>query len=211
MLTRRRALAILGAAGIGTGVFQRALAAKAAEGPISPQMIADTEWVAGIKLTAAQREAAANRLNEFRESTKRIRAIELDNSQRPGLNFAPLTSPASQPDPRGYQVVAAPKPISPAPARPNSDEDLAFASIRHLGALLRSRKISSVELTKLYLARLHRYDPLLKCVVTFMDELALQQAKRVDRELAEGKDRGPLHGIPWGVKDIIAYPGYPTT
>ena len=60
MLTRRRALAILGAAGIGTGVFQRALAAKAAEGPsVSPQMVADTEWVAGIKLTAAQREAAA--------------------------------------------------------------------------------------------------------------------------------------------------------
>jgi hypothetical protein len=92
MLTRRRALAILGAAGIGTGVFQRALAAKAAEGPISPQMIADAEWVAGIKLTAAQREAAANRLNKYRESTQRVRAIELDNAQRPGLVFAPLTS-----------------------------------------------------------------------------------------------------------------------
>ena len=96
-------------------------------------------------------------------------------------------------------------------ARPNSDEDLAFASIRHLGSLLRSRKISSVELTKLYIARLRRYDPLLKCVVTFMDEVALQQAKRADRELAEGKARGPLHGIPWGLKDVIAYPDYPTT
>ena len=138
MLTRRRALAILGAAGIGTGVFQRALAAKAAEGPVSPQMVADAEWVAGIKLTPVQREAAASHLNQYRESMKRIRAIELDNSQRPGLAFAPLTSPASQPDPRGYQVVASPKPASPAPARPNSDEDLAFASIRHLGALLRS-------------------------------------------------------------------------
>jgi Asp-tRNA(Asn)/Glu-tRNA(Gln) amidotransferase A subunit family amidase len=211
MVTRRRALAILGAAGIGTGVFQRALAARAAEGAVSPQMVADAEWVAGIKLTAAQREAAANRLNEFRESTKRIRAIELDNSQRPGLAFAPLTSPASQPDPRGYEVVATPKQGEGAPARPDSDEDLAFASIRHLGALLRGRKISSVELTKLYLARLRRYDPLLKCVVTFMDEVALEQAKQADRELAEGKDRGPLHGIPWGVKDIIAYPGYPTT
>jgi hypothetical protein len=161
MLTRRRALTILGAAGIGTGIFRRALAAQAAEGPVSPQMVADAEWVAGIKLTAAQREAAASRLNKYRESTKRIRAIELDNSLRPGLVFAPLTSPASQPDPRGYQVVAPPKPVSPAPARPNSDEDLAFTSIRQLGDLLRSRKISSVELTKLYLARLRRYDPLL--------------------------------------------------
>ncbi len=211
MLTRRRALAILGAAGIGTGVFRRALAAKAAEGPVSPQMIADAEWVAGIKLTPAQREAATSHLNEFRESWKRVRTIELDNAQRPGLVFTPLTSPASQPDPRGYQVVAAPMPASRAPARPDSDEDLAFASIRHLGALLRSRKISSVELTKLYLARLRRYDPLLKCVVTFMDEVALQQAKRADRELAKRKDRGALHGIPWGLKDIIAYPGYPTT
>ena len=173
MLTRRRALAILGAAGIGTGVFQRALAAKAADGPVSPQMVADAEWVAGIKLTPAQREAAAIHLNQYRESTKRIRAIELDNSQRPGLVFTPLTSPASRPDPRGYQVVTSPKPVSRALARPSSDEDLAFASIRHIGALLRSRKISSVELTKLYLARLRRYDPLLKCVVTFMDEVAL--------------------------------------
>jgi hypothetical protein len=87
MLTRRRALAILGTAGIGTRVFQRALAAKVAEGPVSPQMVADAEWVAGIKLTAAQREAAANHLNKYRESTKRIRAIELDNSQRPGLSL----------------------------------------------------------------------------------------------------------------------------
>jgi len=211
MLTRRRALAILGAAGIGTGVFQRALAAKAAEGPVSPQMIADAEWIAGIKLTPAQREAAANRLNEHRESMKRIRAIELDNSQHPGLLFKPLTSPDSLPDPRGYQVGAAPKPVSREVARPSSDEDLAFASIRHLGALLRSRKISSVELTKLYLARLRRYDPLLKCVVTFLDEVALEQAKQADQELAQGKDRGALHGIPWGMKDIIAYPGYPTT
>src|SRR5262245_56556473 len=135
MLTRRRALAILGAAGIGTGVFRRALAAKAAEGPVSPQMVADAEWVAGIEFTAAQREAAADHLNKYRESTKRVRAIELDNSRRPGLVFAPLTGPASRPDPRGYQAVAPPTPASRAPARPDSDEDLAFASIRHLGAL----------------------------------------------------------------------------
>jgi hypothetical protein len=67
MLTRRRALAILGAAGIGTGAFQRALAAKAGEGPVSPQMVAEAEWVAGIKLTPAQRQAAANHLNQYRE------------------------------------------------------------------------------------------------------------------------------------------------
>jgi Asp-tRNA(Asn)/Glu-tRNA(Gln) amidotransferase A subunit family amidase len=211
MLTRRSVLGVLGSAGIGTVVFQRALAAKAGDGPVSPQMVAEAEWIAGIKLTAAQREAAAKHLNQYRESTKRVREIPLDNSQHPGLVFRPLTSAASQPDPRGYQLVTSSQPDAHVVTRPDSDEGLAFASIRHLGALLRSRKISSVELTKFYLKRLHRYDPLLKCVVTFMDDLALQQARQADRELAEKKDRGPLHGIPWGLKDIIAYPGYPTT
>ncbi len=63
----------------------------------------------------------------------------------------------------------------------------------------------------MYLARLRRYDPLLKCVVTYMDELALKQAERADQELRAKNDRGPLHGIPWGIKDIFSYPGYPTT
>jgi Asp-tRNA(Asn)/Glu-tRNA(Gln) amidotransferase A subunit family amidase len=211
MLTRRRALSILGATGIGTAVFRRALAAKATSGTISPEMVADAEWIAGITLTPAQREAAARRLNRFRGSLKRVRAIDLDNSQLPALIFRPLTGPSSQPDPRGYQSATSLKPVSQPLAGPASDEDLAFASLRQIGGWLRGRKISSVELTKLYLSRLKRFDPLLKCVVTFMDELALEQARRADHELAAGKDRGPLHGIPWGMKDIIAYPGYPTT
>jgi Asp-tRNA(Asn)/Glu-tRNA(Gln) amidotransferase A subunit family amidase len=211
MLTRRRALAILGGVGIGTAVFRRALAAKVGDKPISPEMIADAEWIAGITLTPAQREAAARSLNKFRKSVGRIRAIDLDNSQPSALIFRPLAGPNSRPDPRGYLAVALPKLASPATAGPGSHEDLAFASLRQLGGWLRDRKVSSVELTKLYLARLTRFDPLLKCVVTFMDELAIEQAKRADRELAAGYDRGPLHGIPWGMKDIIAYPGYPTT
>jgi Asp-tRNA(Asn)/Glu-tRNA(Gln) amidotransferase A subunit family amidase len=211
MLTRRRALSILGGAGIGTAVFQRALAAKVGGRAVSPEMVAEAEWIAGITLTPAQREAAARHLNKYRESLKRIRAIDLDNSQPSALIFRPSEDPNSKPDPRGYQVVTPPNAVSPAAAGPGSDEDLAFASIRQIGSWLRSRKISSVELTKLYLARLRRYDPLLKCVVTFMDELSLEQAQRADRELAAGKDRGPLHGIPWGLKDIFAYPGYPTT
>ena len=71
--------------------------------------------------------------------------------------------------------------------------------------------MSSTELTKLYLERLKRFDPLLKCVVTFTEDLALKQAAKADQEIAAGPYRGPLHGIPWGAKDLIAYPGYPTT
>ena len=146
-----------------------------------------------------------------REDAKRVRPIELGNSLLPGLNFAPFASPASLPDPRGYKVVKSPEPAYDRVSRPDSDLDLAFSSIKQLGALLRSRKISSVELTKFYLKRLRRYDPLLKCVVTYLDDLALKQAEQADQEFHANKDRGPLHGIPWGIKDIFAYPGYPTT
>jgi hypothetical protein len=141
MINRRRALAVLGNAGIGTTVFQRALAAKADDGPISRQMVADAEWVAGIKLTDAQREAAVNALKRAREDAEHFRPIELDNSLLPGLRFAPLASPASLPDPRGYEVVKSPEPAYDRISRPDSDLDLAFSSIKHLGALLRSRKI----------------------------------------------------------------------
>ncbi len=211
MLSRRSALAVLGTAGIGTAVFQRALVATAGGGPVTPQMVADAEWVAGIKLSEPQREAVINAFKFAREDMGHVRPIELENSLVPGLRFVPFASPAALPDPRGYQAKPPPSQGSDPLSRPHSDEDLAFSSIRQLGKLLRDQKISSVELTKLYLQRLRRYDPLLKCVVTFMDELALKQAKRADQEMLRKHDRGPLHGIPYGLKDIISYPGYPTT
>ena len=211
MLSRRSALAVLGTAGIGTTVFQRALAATAGGGPVSSQMVADAEWVAGIKLTDTQREAVVNAFKWAREDLEHVRPIELDNSLRPALRFTPFASPASLPDPRGYEVKTSPPPGSDPLSRPDSDQDLAFSSIQQLGKLLRNRKISSVDLTKVYLERIRRYDPLLKCVVTCMEELALKQAERADQELRAKNDRGPLHGIPWGIKDIFSYPGYPTT
>src|SRR5207245_6041651 len=87
----------------------------------------------------------------------------------------------------------------------------AFLPVSTLAALVRSRQVSSLELTKLYLQRLRQYDPALRCVVTYTEELALKQAEQADREIAAGRYRGPLHGIPWGAKDLIAYPGYRTT
>src|SRR5262249_19570745 len=159
----------------------------------SSQMVADAEWVAGIQLTDPQREAVVNAFQKFaRADLDKVRAIELNNALLPGLRFVPFASPAALPDPRGYEVKPWPAPPDPV-SRPASDEDLAFSSIQLLGKLLRSRKISSVELTKFYLERLRRYDPLLKCVVTFLDELALKQADRADRELQAKNDRGPLH------------------
>jgi hypothetical protein len=150
-------------------------------------MVSDAEWVAGIRLTGPQREAVVNAFKFAREHLGHVRPIEVDSALLPGLRFAPLTSPASLPDPRGYEIKRSPAQgtetrVSDPDSRPESDEELAFSSIRQLGNLLRSRKISSVELTKLCLDRLRRYDPLLKCVVTLMDELALKQAERADQQ-----------------------------
>ena len=83
--------------------------------------------------------------------------------------------------------------------------------VSELSALIRAKEISSLELTRLYLSRLKQYDPVLNCVVNLTEELALKQAQHADKEIAAGRYRGALHGIPWGAKDLIAYPGYPTT
>src|SRR6185437_1492100 len=101
--------------------------------------------------------------------------------------------------------------VRAAPKKPDAAEDLAFLPVTALAALNRTRQVSSVELTKLYLGRLRKYDPILHCVVNYTEDLALKQAERADRELAAGRYRGALHGIPWGAKDLIAHPGYKTT
>src|SRR5262245_47862912 len=112
MLTRRSAMAVLATAGVGTAVFRRALAASAGDLPVSLQMVADAEWVAGITLTELQREAVVNAFKWAREEMDRVRVIELDNSSVPGLRFVPFASPESSPDPRSYESEAAPSAVS---------------------------------------------------------------------------------------------------
>ena len=94
---------------------------------------------------------------------------------------------------------------------PSRIEDLAFATVRDLASLVQTRKITSLALTQMYLDRLKRYDPKLHFVITLTEDRALAQAKAADAEIAAGKYRGPLHGIPWGAKDLLAVKGYPTT
>ena len=96
-------------------------------------------------------------------------------------------------------------------AAPSNIEDLAFATVSELASLLHARKITSLALTQMYLCRLKRYDSKLHFVITLTEDRALAQAKAADAEIAAGKYRGPLHGIPWGAKDLLAVKGYPTT
>eukprot|EP00803_Ostreobium_quekettii_P008399 evm.model.scf_171.2 EVM.evm.TU.scf_171.2 scf_171:9813-21952(+) len=95
--------------------------------------------------------------------------------------------------------------------RPDSDDDLAYMTVMQLASLLRQKKVTSKELTALYLDRLKRYDDTLEAVVTFTDSLAMSQAAQADHEMEAGVFRGPLHGIPYGLKDLMAVPNYPTT
>ncbi len=203
---RRRVLQFLTAAGLGNAVFGRALVALAQEQPkVTKKMIAQASWVSGVEFTPEERELMLDGVNSLVESYATNREVALDNSVAPAIHFAPISGPGD----------AAPKPArltDGAPIQlPEDDEDLAFAPVSRLAGLLRGGRVSSVELTELYLDRLERYDPQLECVITLTRELALEQAEKADREIAAGRWRGPLHGIPWGAKDLLSVPGYPTT
>jgi Asp-tRNA(Asn)/Glu-tRNA(Gln) amidotransferase A subunit family amidase len=208
-LRRRTILQALAALGAGTATFRRALAAQsAAAGKVTPDMIKQAEWIAGLELTDKERESAAKEVQESLGFFHELRKVNIGYDVPPALAFEP--APGLRPALEAGRNQARPS-ASPTLQRPDSDDALAFLPLAELSALIRSRRLSSTELTKLYLARLKRFDPLLKCVVTLTEDLALKQAKQADAEIAAGKYRGPLHGIPWGAKDLIAYPGYPTT
>jgi len=208
-LGRRRFLAVLSAAGAGGGLFPGVLWARVQEADeITEEVVAEAEKIAGLAFTPDQREMMVAGLRRNLSSYEVLRReVEIPNEVPPALIFDP--TPAGSERPRGPSRVRPSEPRSlPDPDRP---EDLAFASLTELGALLRSRTISSVELTRIYLDRLRRYGPKLECVVTLTEDLALEQARRADREIEAGRIRGPLHGIPWGAKDLLATREYPTT
>lgn len=167
---------------------------------ITPAQIAAAAGLLGLDFTEAECEQMRDNLTRRAEAYAQIRGVALPNSVPPALAFR------LPPGPPPALTVAA-----PAPASADDLGNLAFASLASQARLLRRRQVSSRELTELYLARLKRYDPQLLCVVTLAEELALAQAQRADAELARGVDRGPLHGIPWGAKDLLATRGLPTT
>ena len=191
--------------------------AKAKLHKITAEMLDQAAMLAGVgPFTAEQKKMMLDGLNDQRGGYDEIRALKLPNSVAPAYVFHPLPAATDKPNPgRG----SAPVPLSevgmeaghagsPAPVK---IDDLAFATVGELGGLLRSRKITSEALTRMCLARLKRYDPQLHFVITLTEERALAQARAADAEIAAGTYRGPLHGIPWGAKDLLAVKGYPTT
>ncbi len=211
-VSRRELFAAALALGIGTPEFQRSVAATAAAQPqgnvVTPEMVEQAEWVAGITLTNDERKAVATRLSVIHLQLATLRKTNIGYETAPAIHFTATPGEPPSKEPRGTVALSPPKGNV---AKPASDEDLAFAPLHVLAELVRTKAVSSTELTKLYLKRLKQYDPALLCVVSLTEELALKQAAAADKEIATGKYRGPLHGVPWLAKDLIAYPGYPTT
>jgi Asp-tRNA(Asn)/Glu-tRNA(Gln) amidotransferase A subunit family amidase len=148
-------------------------------------------------------------LTTYARDYEAIYALKIPNQVAPAVIFDPVLPGMKLPtEKRPMRISAAP---SVSTGAPKNLEDVAFYSVRALAELVRSRKISSTALTQMYLERLKRYDPTLKFVITLTEERALAQAKEADRDIAAGKYRGPLHGLPWGAKDLLAVKGYRTT
>jgi Asp-tRNA(Asn)/Glu-tRNA(Gln) amidotransferase A subunit family amidase len=173
---------------------------------ITKDMLHTAEKLIGVELNDAQETMALRGVNGNLDAYEALRKIDIPLDTEPAIAFHPA---------RARKELYGPKTkfrfSKAAPPSYQSVEDLAFATVPQLAELLRTRKISSTELTKMYLARLKRYGPKLLCVVTLTEELALKQAAAADAEIKAGKYRGPLHGIPWGAKDLFATKGIKTT
>ena len=180
----------------------------AAATTITLAMVTDAMKLSGLdSFTDAELKAMVESANQNLTRYEEMRAIHIPNDVSPPFHFSPLVP--------GIEVNRTKLPfrLSAAPAvkRPANLEAVAFWPVRHLAELLRTKQVTSVELTGMYVARLHRYNAKLNNVVTFLDDLAMAEAKRADAEIAAGRYKGPLHGIPWGAKDIISVKGYKTT
>ena len=177
---------------------------------ITPEMIDAAAVLAGIgPFTVEQKQMMLDGLIDNNGSYKAIRKLKLPNSVAPAYVFHPLPAGASLPS--GNQNIISLVPIAIVPDAPARVEDLAFATVAELSGLIRERKITSLALTKMYLDRLKHYDTKLHFITNLTEDRALAQAKAADAEIAAGKYRGPLHGVPWGAKDLLAVKGYPTT
>jgi Asp-tRNA(Asn)/Glu-tRNA(Gln) amidotransferase A subunit family amidase len=165
------------------------------------------EHIIGLEFTPEEREMMLEGLERNLSSYEKLRSVSLANHVPPALLFDPIGPAASSPSKRQHITLSG----KPDLVLPDKLEEVAFWPLSKLALLIQQKKITSLQLTELYLARLKKYGPELKCMVTLTEDLAREQARRADQELAAGRYRGPLHGIPWGAKDLLSTKGIKTT
>ena len=174
---------------------------------ITKYHVAAAEKLLGLNFTSKERAMMLPLLRRNLGKYQQMRKINLDNSIPPSIIFNPIPPGKSIPIKTGSFI----SPTLPQIKMPPHIDDLAFATIPELAYLLRTKQVTSVQLTQFYLDRLKKYSPKLQCTITLTEKLALQQAKKADGEIAAGKYRSLLHGIPYGAKDLLATRGYKTT
>jgi hypothetical protein len=210
LLARRHFLAYFSGLGLSSTLLPGVLWAKMQEEQVqevTKEMISSAEQLAGLEFTDQERESMVEGLNQNLERYQELRDIPLQSTDWPSLQFNPALPNMH------FDTERRPFKMSPPANRavPSNLEEVAFWPVTDLAQLIGSRRVRSVDLTRMYLERLKKYNPLLKCVITLTEDLALRQARAADREIAAGRYRGPLHGIPWGVKDLLATQHYETT
>jgi Asp-tRNA(Asn)/Glu-tRNA(Gln) amidotransferase A subunit family amidase len=213
MLDRRDFMKTCSGMGLAGTLFPGVLWAQAqAQGAtkITREMIDSAAAIADVPIPDEYKEIMLENLNDHAKGYEEIYKLKIPNSVDPALLFDPVL-PGMKFETERKPMRMSKAPSAAAASAPKNLEDLAFASARELAELVRTKKVSSLALTEMYLQRLKKYDPTLKFVVTLTEERALAQAKKADAEIAAGKYRGPLHGLPWGAKDLLATKGYRTT
>lgn len=211
MVDRRDFMRILSGMGLGGTLLPGVLWAQAqGKAKITKEMIDNAASIADVHIADEYKEMMLEDLNDHAEGYEKIFELHMPNSVEPSLLFDPVLPQMKLETLRSSMRISKAPNIA-ASGAPKNLEDVAFASARELAELVRTKKVSASALTDMYLERLKRYDPKLKFVVTLTEERAKAQAKEADSDIMKGKYRGPLHGLPWGAKDLLAAKGYPTT
>jgi Asp-tRNA(Asn)/Glu-tRNA(Gln) amidotransferase A subunit family amidase len=208
-LRRRRFLRAVPAAVAGS-LAAPALARQNQERRIGKATLECGEQIFGVDFTDAEEEQALGGVNRNLDAFEQLRKIEVPLDTEPAVTFRPYLpgrKPAGAATPHAKLKVTLQAPKE----RFSSLDDLAFLPVTAIAPLIQRKEISSTDLTKMYLDRLKKYGPRLNCVVTLTEDLALAQAAQADKEIRAGRYKGPLHGIPWGAKDLFATKGIRTT
>jgi Asp-tRNA(Asn)/Glu-tRNA(Gln) amidotransferase A subunit family amidase len=206
---RRSFMTYFAGAGLTSTLFPGVLWAKLAAGAdITVDTIASAEEVAGVHFDQAERELMLDGLKQQEQRIEALHKISLPNSVSPAIVFDPVPPGKKIPPPTSRPMVRSRSGLR---SVSTDIEELAFLPVTELSELVRRNRVTSVQLTQMYLARLKKYDPVLKCVITLTEDRALVKARAADAEIRRGKYRGALHGIPWGAKDLLAVRGYKTT
>ncbi|MBN2356412.1 amidase [candidate division KSB1 bacterium] len=175
--------------------------------PIKPDWVEVAQRLIDLDFSAAERDSMCDGLFEQLQSYQQLRRIPLPNSVFPALLFNPIPQGFNWPEEKRLLQVNAHR----RPERPDNLEDLAYCSLGELAALLKSQKVTSEELTFMFLQRLKKVDPMLHCVITLTESRALNKARQADAAIKAGRYKGLLHGIPYGIKDLLSTKGYNTT